>query len=85
MGGGGGGLEQAKLGKGYWVENEEGDGVGEEGDGVGEEGWCAGMNSQKANRRRRTPSLPSSTLHYFLLTCSHSQIPFQHSLVGSTH
>lgn len=79
-GGGGwrGGLEQAKLGKGYWVENEEGD-------GVGEEGWCAGMNSQKANRRRRTPSLPSSTLHYFLLTCSHSQIPFQHSLVGSTH
>lgn len=29
-GGGGGGLEQAKLGKGYWVENE-GDAVGEEG------------------------------------------------------
>lgn len=63
-GGGGGGLEQAKLGKGYWVENE--------GDAVGEEGWCAGTNSQRANRRRRAhlssffhPPLLSSYLFPF--------------------
>lgn len=72
-------LEQLKLGKAYSLRRSQG-----EREKGRERKDRDGARELTEHRSGDTDISSSSTLLYFPLTCSHSRILFQHSLVGST-